>query len=211
MASLKEYGKAIPFVGGLLGDGPQANIVGLDRDTKRMINEGTQRAINATPESISAQMMAGAEPAAKGLAMPDAAQTAGSTGQDEGMLRAIQNKFRGETAKDLRKFRTQSDMQSKILKGQRMQQMSQQALMQQNVQTQNFAMLSQAYQQNEAARAQVISSIIGVGTNAAMIGTMNPGPRQTQTAVTAFNSGNDYSSLKSDFAIPNRANDYSQF
>jgi len=175
--ALSDFGKKLPLIGGLLGGGPKASIVGLDNPTKDLIHEGVQRSINESSGDISGQLQEGTAQAMDSLSGPDAGLTAAGTGQDENMLRAIQNKFRNESSKDLKKFRMQTDLQSKLLKSQRMQQMSQQAMMKQNVMTQNFAMLSQAYQQNEAARAEVISNIIGLGGTAAMMSGGGAKPR----------------------------------
>jgi hypothetical protein len=194
MASFKDFARKIPVLGSMFGGGPDQQVTPLDSATKGLINENINRSINETPDDISKQILQGVEPNVSALGMgPEMTnREAVRTGQDPYMMSALSNKFRQNTAKDYQRFKSQTDAQSRLMKGQRMADASQMAFMKQQVQTNNFAMLSQAFQQNEMARAQVISSFIGLGTNAAMLGQLPQGStKQTQSAINAFNSGQD--------------------
>lgn len=156
---------SLPLVGGVFGGSPQPTPVGLDKDTTKLINSGAQRNINQTSGDIENQMTSGVQNAVNSIG-GNLDQEAARTAQDPHLLQAIQNQYRGRTASDLNRFKNQMDMQSRIAKGDRMSQFAQTALAQQQVQTGNYEMLANAYQQNQAARADVISSVIGLASTA---------------------------------------------
>lgn len=187
----------VPLLGNILGNSPQMNVVGLDPQSQGMIHDAAQRAINQTPDDIAKQNAQGIDAGVKALGQSDEQtnQEAQRTGQDPHMMQAVMNKYRNITRDDLKRFSTQNDIQSKLQKSQRMADVSQAAMAQQQVQTQNFAMLAQAYQQNEMARAQVVSSFIDLGGNAALINKFpQGGTKRIAGAMNAFNSGNEFNS-----------------
>ena len=193
MASVNDIFKQVPILGGML-QGPNQEIISLDPQTQGMIAEGVNRAVGQTPSDIANQSMAGVESAVRGLSPSDdmVNREAVRTGQNPYLMSAVQNKLRQETSRDLARFKSQADIQARLAKAQRMQQISQSALAGQQVQLNNFMALSQAYQQNEMARAQVISNVIGLGSTANMINKLPPGSsRRTVAALNTFNSNQD--------------------
>ena len=188
--------KGVPFLSSLF-DSPDVQAVPLDSGTRGLIKEGVNRSINESPEQISEQMLGGVESGVAALSPSDEmiSQEAERTGQNPYLLQAVQNKYRGETARDLGRFKTQADMQSRLLKAERMQQIAQSAIAGQQVQTNNFAMLSQAFQQNEAARASVISNIIGLGQTAYLYGKLNEvSPTRAKAAAAGGSELNPFAS-----------------
>lgn len=205
--------KKIPVLSGIFGGSPDVKAVDLDQGTKDLIHNAVGRATNETPQDIQGQILNGVGGANEGMSQTpeQLGQEAVRTGQDPALMQAISNRYRQMNTQDLDRFKNQSDVQSRYLKGQRMAQISQAAMAQQQVQTNNYAMLSQAYQANEAARAEVVSNIIGAGSQMYAMGqagnnvaTRNPNYKQEmQQNMNQFNTGgafpgsnsSDYSNL----------------
>lgn len=151
---------------GLFGNAPAPKIVGLDPTTQKLMNDQAQRAIGENPADIAGQLNAGTDKAAASLAGPSSDQQAAGTGSDPSVLRAIRNQYSQMNNQDLSQLKQSNANQAQFMHGQRMQDAARSMLAQQQVQTQNYAALSQAYQANEMARAQTISSLINLGSTA---------------------------------------------
>jgi hypothetical protein len=82
------------------------------------------------------------------------------------MLQAIRNQYQGMAGKDTNQLMRQNQINAQFQHGQMLSDYARSALAQQQVQTQNYEQLSNAYQQNTMARGQMISSLINMGTDA---------------------------------------------
>jgi len=207
---IKKQFEQVPLLGGMF-QGPDMQIVPLDSGTKGLIGESVGRAVSQTPDQIRNQMLQGVEANVSSLSPSSQmiSQESARTGQDPYMMSAIQNRYRSETARDLDRFKSQADLQSRIQKGQRMAQVAQSAIAGQQVQLNNFAALSQAYQMNEAARAQVISSVIGLAGTGYMISKLPEGSsRRTGAAINTFNSMQDNFSGGTQTSIGGNSNQF---
>lgn len=157
------------IIDGLLGgNGPSLNIVPLDAGTTKIIGDQTTRA-GQSDASLGAQDNAGVKAAGQLPMQTDQqiGQQAAGTGQNASMLQAIRNQYSNQAGKGIQNIVNQNQNQVGMQRAQMMQQASQAALAQQQVETTNFSMLSQAMNQADAARSQILSGILGVGGMAA--------------------------------------------
>lgn len=159
----------IPIIGGLFGGGgPQQNIVPLDSGTSELLNSGVNRVANQTPGQLAGENNQAAQTAAKSFQQSPAqtSQQAAQTGSNPAMLQAIRNQYQGMAGKDTNQLMRQNQINAQFQHGQMLSDYARSALAQQQVQTQNYEQLSNAYQQNTMARGQMISSLINMGTDA---------------------------------------------
>jgi hypothetical protein len=187
----------IPIIGGLFGGGPQQNIVPLDSGTSELLNSGVNRVANQTPGQLAGENNQAAQTAAKSFQQSPAqtSQQAAQTGSNPAMLQAIRNQYQGMAGKDTNQLMRQNQINAQFQHGQMLSDYARSALAQQQVQTQNYEQLSNAYQQNTMARGEMISSLIDLGTNTYAYGKTHPNSKLgqwmngTNTGSGTFNSG----------------------
>jgi hypothetical protein len=163
----------IPIVGGMFGRDPKLNTVDLDKGTSALVDASAQRVIHETPEQIRQQLTQGI-----GTELPQMPieQQAAQSGQDPNLLGAIRRQYSAKANQSVQRLKDQAHLDAQLEKGKRMSEFSRVAIARQQVQTQNFEALAQAYQQNQAARAQMISSLINLGGTAYALHSMNTKP-----------------------------------
>lgn len=151
------------------GKGPERQTVDLDPTTQQMINDTVNRA-SSDPSQFAARANAGVgEAGQQAFQSPEQmAQQSAGMGEynQEAMGTAIQNKYRQLAGKDIGHITRTNDINSLMMKGNALHRAAGMALAQQQVRTQNFEALTQAYNDNQMARAQVIKGILGRGGEA---------------------------------------------
>lgn len=166
------------------GKGPDYTAVPLDAGTSELIHQNTLSATQ-TPEQIAARSNAGIQGASgEGLQSDQQLQAhAAATGQNPAMLAAIRNQYGQAAQKGVNSIVKQNEINAPLTKADYLQKAAQMAQAKMNVATQNYEGLTDAYNQNMAARAQVISSVFnvaGAGGGAAMSGQFNKMPGRGQ-------------------------------
>lgn len=151
------------------GQGVTANVVPLDDQTNQLISAGVNRA-TAPSDQVANNLNAGVGDSTSSLAGPSVDQRAAKTGENAPMLQAIKNQYNQVAGKDIQRITNQNRINADVTKSQWLKQYAAGAMAQQNVATQNYASLTNAYNQSQMARAQVLSSILGLGGVAVGIG-----------------------------------------
>lgn len=185
----------------LNGKGVDYNAVPLDQGTIGVINANAGHALQGQ-DALAAEHNAGivgAGPGGQGLQSDQQMQSQGAaTGQDPAMLRAIRNQYGQQAQKGINTIVKQNQINAPLTQGNELHQAGMMAQAQQNVATQNYEALTDAYNQNMAARAQVISSVfnvMGAGGGMAMNGQFKKpgqsggGQGQGQQNYNNFNTG----------------------
>jgi len=150
------------------GSGPSLNIVPLDPGTQNLI-KGQIGNSTQNDATIAEKLNSGVAAAGQqGMQSSDQLnQRAAQTGENPASLEAIRrqyNKVAGDTvASVVRNNQTNAAM----TRANWMNQAARSMLAQQQVQTQNYQMLTQAMNAADAARAQILSNVLGVGGMAA--------------------------------------------
>lgn len=165
---------SLPIVGSLLGGGPELSVAPLDAGTKKLIDEGVKRNVGENTDDITNQLTRGIDNGQLLQTPEQTNQTAEQAGQDPHLLQAIRRQYSDKTNQSVQRLKNQAGVDARLEKGKRMRDFSHVAIAKQQVETQTFQALSQAYQQNQQARAQMISSLINLGGTAMMIQGMKP-------------------------------------
>ena len=161
---LGQYGTALgKFTG--MGQAPDPTIVPLDADTQGLLNQSVDRASRPDAE-FAASLNQGAVIGAGQLGQSEMqgqqeAQRLGDTYSD-----AIRQSYASRANDSVGRLIRANEYKAKLQKGDQMRQMSQAAMAQQNVATQNYAMLTEAFNQSEMARANFVSQIFQTGNQA---------------------------------------------
>lgn len=177
------------LLGGLFGQAPDPKVVALDPETQGLIYQGSENAMR--PEGdFQADINQGIERSGTLGANPSQLmQNAAGLGYDgsngggdiyNDALRSVYNQKSGlnqENQKWDNKLQAQSQQTKKLRSA------AIQAMGQQRAATANFEMLTQAYNQNEMARAQFVSSLFQAGGTAYSINKMKPTQRNFASEV----------------------------
>lgn len=157
------------LVNGVLGggDAPDRKNVDLNPKAKELIKAGVNRAMRS-PEEYAAERNAGVDNATQVIGPNENQlnQQAAQMGQDPAMLKAISNVYQGQAGQQIARLKSDNNLKSGLMKAESLKRMAHAAIAQQNVETQNFERLTDAYNQNEIARAQFVSSLFQVGRQA---------------------------------------------
>lgn len=148
---------------GLGGDGPTYNVVPLDGGTQKLIGDAQTRS-GRSDAAIAAEANQGVSEAGNQALQSDQSmnQKAAGSAQDPGMLQAIRNQYNQVAGKSINNVVKQNQLHSSFMRAQMMQDSAHAALAQQQVETQNYTAFTQAMNQAEMARSQVLSSVLGV-------------------------------------------------
>lgn len=131
----------------------QARKVNLDPQTDQLINQSAQGSMQNSGQ-LHAQAMEGTQDAMSFLPQEGMGNVA--------MSGALTNKYRQLAQNDIDKLSLQQKYLSGQRKAQRLRQSAQQAQARQQVTNDNYRRVVDAYNANMAARAQVISSVLGL-------------------------------------------------
>jgi hypothetical protein len=150
--------------GFLGGGGPSLNVVPLDPQTQAKIGTQVSNATQ-TDQQFSDKMNAGVRDAgAQGLQTDSQAQArASQTGENPASLQAIRNQYNKVAGDSIGGVVRQNQTNAAMTRANWMQSAARSAIAQQQVQTQNYEMMTQAMNQADMARAQLLSNILGVG------------------------------------------------
>jgi hypothetical protein len=164
-------GLPIPF--GPSSDAPKLNIVSLDSDTQGLVNNSVQNA-GRSGDEFAADINNGV------------AQNAASLGQDQQhatqedqrggdnspyMADALRGAYQAHSDQNVGRLIKSNQYKGEMAKADYMRQTAAVQAAQQNVRNQNYSMLTEAYNQNEMARAQFVNSLFQLGgTAVAMYG-----------------------------------------
>jgi len=152
------------------GSGPSLNIVPLDSGTQNLINGQVHNAAQSD-QQISDRLNAGVKDAGQqGMQTSDQLnQRATQTGENPASLEAIRRQYNKVAGDAVGSVVRNNQTNAAMTRANWMNQAARSALAQQQVQTQNYEMMSQAMNAADAARAQILSNILGVvGTGAGM-------------------------------------------
>lgn len=147
---------------------PQPTLVPLDSGTNSLIDQSVARGGQST-QQFADQQNAGVDQAAtQGYGQnPQQAQqhdqSMGYSGADGAVNSAIRNQYRADSGATIDRLKDAYSQQAVFQKNAALQQASAEAMARQKVTTQSYATLMNAYNQTEAARAQVLNSILGAG------------------------------------------------
>lgn len=165
-----DFNLSPPGVMGNLTGGANYNTVPLDSTTQGLINQQNQTATQS-PGQIGG--MLNQNVAQRGQNMfssgPSTSQTAAKFGNAPGsasMIQAIRNTYGNQANKQINQIVNQNNWKAPMTQGQMLQQAAQNAMSQQNVETQNYEGLMNAYNTSINARAQVLSSVFQLSGSA---------------------------------------------
>lgn len=142
--------------------------VELDEGTRGLIKDATTRAIRPAEDYLK-ELNQPADYAAKAFEAPNTAQASATTGQDEGFLKALQNKHSQVAKSDFDRIKSMNTVTAEQKRAGQMSRMAQIAQGQQQARTQQYAFLTEVYNQQEAAKAGMINELFQLGS-AVMMG-----------------------------------------
>lgn len=139
----------------------------IDPKTQQLINDSVTRAAAPTSE-VADKLNQGVNQAGNQAMQSDQQmqQQAAQTGQDPSMLQAIRNQFNQSAGKGIQRIVNTNNNQAQLTKASWLQQAYQHSMAQQQVATQNYEALTQAYSNAQMARGQVLASIFSLGGTA---------------------------------------------
>lgn len=148
---------------------PAPTIVPLDPQTQGLINQGTAQAGQSSGQFTQA-LNNNVSQNTNQLGMSDEAvnNLAAKTGTNAGMIMGLRNAYQGQTNYNTQQVQQGNQINGAMMKYDYTQKMAQVALGQQAQQTQAFSALTNAYNNSEAARASMISSLFQTA-NAGMV------------------------------------------
>lgn len=148
------------------GSAPDRVIVPVDKDADELLRAGVKRA-QRSPDEIAQDTNYGMDRTGN-LAQSDQSISgdAAQSGQDPAMMKAISNLYQGQAGAQIDKIKGQNGINATFSKADSLRKLSMAALGQQRVETANFERMTQAYNDQEAARSQLVSSIFQVGRQA---------------------------------------------
>lgn len=182
------------------GKGVSYTPVDIDPKTQKLIDDSVTRA-TASNEEIAGKLNQGVNDTGNQALQTDQSlkQEAAQTGQDPSMLQAIRNQFNQSAGKGIQRIISNNNNQAQLTKANWLQQSAQYSMAQQNVATQNFAALTQAYSDSQMARAQLISSVLSLGGTA---GGMMMGRSQSQGNMHRNGSSGEMPRQQTAFQLP---------
>lgn len=192
----------------LMGQTPQLKIVPLDSGTQSIMQSESNMA--GQPSSYFSGLLNNSTDQAHNLAQGDQQlnQQAQQMGMSPGQMKAIRNVYNSHAQKGIYQLKQQNDMQGQMMKADYMSKLSQAMLGQQVTAANQYQMLTDAYVQQEQARAGFINSLFQTGDTAiGMRAAMNrqSGPKTQRTISTGSDPGN-YAYGNYDYTPPADAN-----
>lgn len=168
------------FTSLLLGEAPDPTIVGLDQGAQGLINSASERSMRPD-EEFAADLNRGAGEAAQSLAQSEQAAIYDNRklGMDDGYNSAIRQAYQARAGDSVGKMIRANEYKAKMQKADQMHRMSQSLMAQERVKGQNYAALTEAYNQQEASRAAFIGQLFQLGGTVMSMGAAS---RKTQTA-----------------------------
>lgn len=149
-------------------NGVSYETVPLDAESNQLLNNLGVRAARSTSdfaaEANKGVGQAGQMPLQTNQQLDQ--QLSGFGGGDPHMAHAIRSAFNARSSADVNRIKNQFGMQAEFEKSNAMKQAAQLAAARNKVNIQNFEGLSQAYEDSEKARAEVISSFMSLGGRA---------------------------------------------
>jgi hypothetical protein len=135
--------------------------VPLDSGTQGLLSQSVQNAQNSTPQSVANETFGNAGKVGGSILQTEGQtdQNAASTGQDPSMLNAIRRAYSAKAGQGIARVKSQEDMNAYRQNFNRTRQVLQSALGEQQAITNQNPFLTNAYMQQEQARAQMIGSI----------------------------------------------------
>lgn len=165
------------MAGGLLGDllpsAPDRTIVPQDQQSNELINAGIARA-KRSPQEFGNDINQNVSEFAGNLGSQNTAQEAAQTGQDPATLAAMSGVYRGQAQGDIDKLMKTTNQNAQFQKAESLRKMAMAAMGRQQAQTNIYQQLTEAYNQQETARAGLVSSIFQAGRAGMM---MQPKPK----------------------------------
>lgn len=152
---------------GLFGKAPDVKTVAVDQGTQDLLNKGVDNAIRPTEQfhqDINANVDKGAASIGAGKT---GEQTDAGLANTPGFTQALRDKYATMNQKDINDLKFRNKQQAEMTRADQMHKMAMAAMGQQRAATQNYQMLSDAYNQNEAARAQFVNELFQTGSYAA--------------------------------------------
>ena len=149
---------------GLVKNAPDPKIVGEDPETANLIKQGVDRA-TAPTEEHAANINANVGTMSQ-LGGKTGEQIDSGLAQSPGFLTALRNQYAARSSSDINKIHTNNQQRAEMMRADKMRKMAMAAMGQQRAMTQNYEMLTQAYNDAEIARAQLVSSIFQMGGQA---------------------------------------------
>lgn len=166
-----------------LGKAPDVKKVDLDPGTQELLNQGTNRATRPDSEFGSEiNQNVGQAAASHNLRSEGAQQESNNFGQTPQFMEALRQSYSARAGENINNLVRSNEHRGRLQKADELRQMSIAALGQQRAATQNYAMLTQAYNQAEMARAQFVSSLFQVGNQAMATNAANRSPRKRSSA-----------------------------
>jgi hypothetical protein len=152
------------FLDGLLGGGPSLEVVPLDPQTQQRIGNQVNNAA-ATEKDFSQKYDAGVAAAGDQAKQTDSqfAQRSAQTGEDQAGLQAIRNQYNKAAGDAVSGILRKSQYQQQLTRNQLASDAARSAIAKQQVETSNYEAMTNAMNQADAARASIISNILGVG------------------------------------------------
>lgn len=199
-----------------LSKGADYTPVPLDSATQGLINDQATRATSTDYGGLLNKNVQ-AQGSAAMASQPSAQQTAakfGSAGGDPSTIQAIRNQYNKTAQKSINQIVQRNNWQAPMTQADQLKQAAQGALAQQQVETQNYEGLMNAYNDNLNARAHVISSVLSLGGSGAQVAASSRGsrPRQQRETPSGINgssrtapmdaSNGDFSSVASNYGDP---------
>lgn len=170
----------------MTGKSASYRTVDIDPQVQKLMDDYVARA-SESPEQISQRMNAGVDTAgAQAFESPEQIQmaSAGGLGGNDAHLKAIRNKYSQSAKSTIDRLQRKNELGSVLTKSSWLADASKIALAKQSVATENYKMLSQAYNQALQARAGVISSFLQVSGQA---GGIAAGNQQRSRAPRVYN------------------------
>lgn len=172
------WNSTVGSVGAIFNPAPSPTYtsVPLDAGTQGLINTQTANA-SQSPDQIAGKMNQGVAAAGQQAMQTNeqAQQESAGMGTNPNMLQAIRNQYGAQAGQAISDITKNNQNNASITKANWLQQAAQGALAQQKVETQNYEMLTNAYNDAMMARAQVLSSVFSFGGKAAGMAMANGG------------------------------------
>lgn len=147
-------------------EGPQLKTVPLDASTQEALGRGMENA-SQSPEDIQAKLNQNLDQTGN-LSQGDQqiSQEAQRMNIPPGQLEAIRNVYNREANSGIEQIKNQNLQKAQMMKGDYLNTMAKTMMAQHQQAANQYSVLTQAYQQQEAARAGAINSIFQVGDTA---------------------------------------------
>lgn len=167
---------------GLLGgDTPQPNFVPLDAGTQGLLDQGVASASRPASDFANDLNKNVSENASGFMGNEQqSSQEAKRTGQDPGMFNALRNAYGSQAGTQIKQITNANQYKAQMMKADYLHQMAIAAVGQQQVATQNYSMLTDAYNQSEMARAGFVNTLFQTANTAMVMGAKKRPSTKTQ-------------------------------